>query len=226
MKHFLIFLLLPLAFSCRTGEMMVQEPSKKKEGSIAIKKVISIAPDFQFLDPRLSPSQAIEKQYQKRQGYLELLASSAQEAGVELEIYDPALKNNADAAYFNELLPLREKVFQVNKLQPVPLSIHRNHRGFNRFPLTFGMEKPILMESDFSYLAEKYGTPYFAVQGFYNLRFNRLFIPVHQSMMYHVLIDVTRGEIIYREIRVMPNGFKPEIVRPIFFDSYAILQNL
>jgi hypothetical protein len=89
-------------------------------------------------------------------------------------------------------------------------------------------------------MSEKYGTPYFSVQGVISIKYPNslaffwLFPPLglltelqnrNATYYYNIVVNVESTEVIYREFRMMYTTARPSNIDPILYDSFKLLQD-
>lgn len=227
--------------SCAGGAVLVESEKQFSQNPPQIKKIISIQPDFLSIDQRkkvedvVLDSEELEAEFQKH------LIQSAEKNGIELEILAPNTLKSNQIDYFNTLLPLKEKVLFANSRQEVSIDTYKNARQKNKLKALRGIyEYDLEFDLDFVGLAEKYGTPYFSINGMISIRKRKanrwvwlfLFPPSainsflrggYENIYYHVLVDVNRSEILYRELRSFEDPLTSGTLKAMLYDSFNIL---
>jgi len=217
-------LLLFLSSGCSiTGSLLINRSEDPHR--VEAQKVVSIQPTYfsrSLLNEDPNPILSME---QERATFETLLTKNAERAGIELDIYSPSQLQATDVDYFNDLLPLKQTILLANDLQDVDT---RYKRGGAFAPYTRTFRKPITLPVQYSALAEKYGTPYFSLQGLFDLEGRRRSslrnLSKHEILFYHVVVDVVKSEVIYRELRVMSKKPNESNLGVILYDSFSIFR--
>lgn len=198
---------------------MVVEASNSFYGQgKSIQKIISINPEFQVVSSNTSGEKLVELSALKQAEFFQQLQENARKFKIELVIFDPSLPENSPSDYFNDLLPLKEAVMQNMRLQEVESDKHPKKSSKMRNPPYRKFRKTFQLPTRFSHLTQKYGTPYFALHGLISAKYKG-----NQLLYYTIWVNVESSEIIYREIRVLPNKARPLILNTIIYDSFHIV---
>lgn len=208
-----------LLSSCAKGRLIVERSPDSLR--VAPQKVISITPDYSWFSP-LKEEDLVLRSEQRRDKFQEQLVKSAAAAGIELDIYSPSTLRANDVTYFNDLLPLRRYIFQVNRMQDIDIS-RRGSRG----GISLGtFDEPMVLPAEFSQLAETFGTPYFSVQGIITYKRRKAYrlrrFP--ESVFYQVIVDVVEGKVVYRELRRVDKPPTNGNLAIMIYDSFRIFQ--
>ncbi len=206
------------------------------------KYIISINPSFKVLlnskgkRTKKQNSYTDSKRQEKR--FNELLTDNAKKNGITLNVIDTDLLENNDASYFKYLAPLRKEILQVNYLQDFK-DINTSPSKSNSTE-TFYLEGPKI-STQYSHLAEIYGTPFFAIQGIsYQktihtnssesiLSSSKKLLPSissnDETLFFTVIADVARSQIVYREYRKIDANASETNLNSIIYDSFKIIAN-
>jgi len=232
----LVVLLACLLIGCTNGALLVE---RSREGyTTPPVKVVSIKPEYYWLT-RKKKEDVVLRSEKRLEGFEQRLERSARRAGVDLDIYTPSNLSATDFGYFNDLLPLRRYILRVNNLQETGARKDTRGGGLNARTQTFAIDPEI--PPDYSWLATKYGTPYFAVQGVITTTVKRpnmlawiyllpplaalYFVPKHESLYYQVVVDVVSSRVVYREVRTVNRPLNGHNLDVMLYDSFRILQN-
>lgn len=227
--------------SCAGGAILVESEEQFSQSPPQIKKIVSIQPDFLSIDKRKKVEDVVLDSEELEATFQKYLVQSAEKNGIELEILAPNTLKSNQIDYFNTLLPLKEKVLFANSRQNVSINTYKNARAKNKIKALRGIYKYDLeFDLDFVGLEKKYGTPYFSINGMISIRkrsANRwvwlfLFPPSainsflrggYENIYYHVLVDVNRSEILYRELRSFDDPLTESTLKSMLYDSFNIL---
>jgi len=236
--HTAIFLFVLLSLGACRGALQVDRVRDFKSKKTNIQKIVCIDPDFELLTT--SGNRKTERQY-KRASAKEIqlnniLVRNARKNNLILELVDTERLLPSNMEYFSQLAPLKREVLQVSFLQDfVNRKKRRNQQKvFNRY------EDGPTIGSHFSYLANEYGTRYFAVQGITTHRkpnsgrlvliltappfgVAELFSPEVDTYYYTIIADVVRAEIVYREIRKVDAPASDTNLNALIYDSFNII---
>jgi len=156
-----IFILSMLS-ACR-GALQVDRTRSFKSEKTNIGKIVCIDPDFELLitTSKRKAEHQFRRETAKEIQLNNILVRNAQKNNLTLELVDTERLLPGDMEYFSQLAPLKHEILQVSFLQDFLNKKKRRNRQkvFNRY------ENGPVIGSHFSYLADEYGTPYFAVQG-------------------------------------------------------------
>ncbi len=213
----LIFSLILIFSACR-GALQVDRVRDFKSRKTNIGKIVCIDPDFELLTT--TGTRKTEREY-KRASAKEIqlnniLVRNARKNNLTLELVDTERLLPSNMDYFSQLAPLKHEILQVSFLQDFLNRKKRKNRQkvFNRY------ENGPIIASHFSYLADEYGTPYFAVQGITTHR-----KPKNGPITYYytIIADVVRAEIVYREIRKVDAPTSDTNLNALVYDSFNII---
>ncbi|MEM6805754.1 MAG: hypothetical protein AAF696_30425 [Bacteroidota bacterium] len=244
--RFLAFYLLPLLMlqACSGGAILVESERKFSDTHQPIKKIVCIEPDFLSIDQRKKVEDVVLSSEDLEGSYQKYLVQTAKKNGIELEILSPNTLKANQIDYFNTLLPLKQKILFANSTQDISINSYKGRRvkyktKAGRGIYDYGLEFDI----DYASLAQKYGTPYFSINGLLNLKKRRkvgkwvwlfLFPPsgIHsfmrgnsETLYYHILVDVSRSEVVYREIRSFNDPLDKSNLKSMLYDSFNILND-
>lgn len=211
-----IFILLMLS-ACR-GALHVDRTRDFKSKKTNIGKIVCIDPDFELLitTNKRKAEQQFKRASAKEIQLNNILVRNAQKNNLTLELVDTERLMPNDMEYFSQLAPLKHEILQVSFLQDFLDKKKRRNRQkvFNRY------ENGPVIGSHFSYLADEYGTPYFAVQGITTHR-----KPNNGPLTYYytIIADVVRAEIVYREIRKVDAPASDTNLNALVYDSFNII---
>lgn len=241
-----LWLLIPL-FACQSGDILIESAAAKRGSKGNIEKIVTINPTYKFVDKREGQrkSHTLAISAQRQQEFFQALKDNADKVGIPIELFDPLNSNASDLSFFNELLPLKQSIMQANSQQRPELAYKGSSGRPNSRSEYFFIEDGIKIESSNSYLAEKYGTPYFAVHGLVSFT-NRgkdasavaaSFVPKSlqqlasdkpskESLYYCIIADVVKSELVYREIRYFRNGTYDKAIKSMILDSFKQIKKL
>lgn len=233
-------ILLLLLQSCggkRTATVFIQNEKKYYDLAPDIKKIIAIEPEFLWVDQKEEIEQVVLDSENLSAQFQQKLVSNAAVNGIELEIWAPNTLERKDVVYFNQLLPLKTAILTANSLQELESEKYKSSGYFAFTLIKAAYRQELEFDPDFESLAKKYGTPYFSLNAL--LTYPKT-IPLKSSssrpgprpvkvrpetLYYHVLVDVVRSEIIYREVRLYPKSLDIKSLQDILEHSYKMLKN-
>lgn len=205
-----------------------------------IKHLISISPDFELPAILSTSKSTIKTSYQKEdtKSIYETLERQAKANGIHLQIEGGEVLEDYNADYFNYLAPLKREVLKVLYLQDFS-EIEGNNKSSEPLKLH---PKGLKFGFHFSHLAEKYGTPYFALHGISYKRKNNAAnegtllaatVPSSGSLnfmtadgelvFYTIIADVSTSEIVYRELRQIDSSLSSSALKGVIKGSFAQL---
>lgn len=234
----LFFAMLSMLASCSGSLQIEKSPAYVKEVD-AITKIVTIEPNFENLDTRQPKLKRLieQKDYEKR--FNELLIANSEKNQIQLLLIDAQNLNIKDNHYFNYLLPLKQHILSTNFNQDV---LYKNKTNMSLFkPKSHFFEKTPQISSEYSWLANEYETPYFAIHGlistakkpkarwlwlllFPPLAMNYLLSENTDIYYYMIVVNIQGSEIIYREVRHVQATLSSENLNAMLYDSFKILK--
>ncbi|PCH69901.1 MAG: hypothetical protein COC01_00255 [Bacteroidetes bacterium] len=218
----------------------------KQSTNNPVTRVIVIDPEFEKIESKNS-LRNLSIVDNNNQEFIESLKDNAEKTKVEVDIIEHQNISNKNLNYFNVLLNLKRDIYNASRLQQPPDKIFYRNISFNsswtKPGKTQDIKNPINIPSKYSYLAKKYQTPFFAVQGILYVKkpnngdlgqlmlvppvgFASFFKPDHNTHYYYIIANVETGEIVYREYRTFYNKPSKVNLDPIIYDSYKVLTKL
>jgi len=236
--HIVIVLFVLLTLNACRGALHVDRTHGFKSKKTNIEKIVCIDPDFELLTT--TGKRKTERQFKQASAkeiqLNNILVRNAKKNNLTLEVIDTERLMPNDEEYFSELAPLKREILQVSFLQDFLNKKKKKKRQkvFNRY-----QDGPVI-GSHFSHLTTKYDTPFFAIQGITTHRKpNRgklillltalpfgvanLFSPEVDTYYYTIIADVTRAEIVYREIRKVDAAASDTNLNALVYDSFNII---
>ncbi|MBL4654204.1 MAG: hypothetical protein JKY33_00090 [Bacteroidia bacterium] len=218
----------------------------KQNTNNVVSKVIVIDPEFEKIESK-SSLRNLSIVDNDSQEFIESLKENAEKTKVEVDIIEHQNISNKNLNYFNVLLNLKRDIYNASRLQQPPDKKFYRNISFNgswtKPSNTKDIKNPINIPSKYSYLAKKYQTPFFAIQGVLYVKkmnnvdlgqlmlvppvgFASFFKPDHNTYYYYIIANVETGEIVYREYRTFYNKPTKANLDPIIYDSYRVLTKL
>jgi hypothetical protein len=228
-----------------TGALSIEKSEGFPEENDHIQSLVSLEPDFQKLDTRKAEEDKYLSSAEREEDFNDMLVRMAGESGIDLTVIDHNRLVENQMEYFNDECALRKEIFQANFYQVVSTEnkykIAPGIRSMFKAPWKIMSSEPRI-SSRFSYLAEKYNTPYFAVHGvqsFIRPIRNKaalvLFNPVEgivsliktnsDTYYYTIITNVVTGRVIYREIRLCYERPTDGVLKPLIYDSFKIIKH-
>jgi hypothetical protein len=237
---FVLFIGISLLNSCSTGKTYIDKTETFSIKDETVKHIISINPNF-ILPATLNPEIAKNKPIISRQEVLwfyEILQENAKVHGIHLQIEGAAETiEGFDSNYFNYLAPLKREILQVLSLQDFA-DVNKKESSTKMIQKH---KNGLVISSHYSHLAEKYGTPYFALQGIsYIPRADEskgevilaAAVPTNdlsfitsdvETVYYTVIVDVSLSEIVYKEFRIIKTNNLQKNFDSIVDDSFSLI---
>lgn len=239
---YLLLIMSPMLLfnSCSTGKVYIDKTTSFAIKNETIKHIISINPNFNLpatLDPEMADKTPALTSRDALWFY-KSLERNAKENGIVLQIEGAAETiEGYDSNYFNYLAPLKREILQVLYLQDFS-DVNRGEiatKAINKH------KNGLMISSHFSHLAEKYGTPYFAIQGISFVPKNdsgtedlllAAAVPTNdlsfvtanvETVYYTVIVDVSLSEVVYREFRVIKIDSSQKQFNAIIDDSFSLI---
>ncbi|MGB1205241.1 MAG: hypothetical protein ACPG5B_06320 [Chitinophagales bacterium] len=234
----LFFLMLNALSSCSGSLHIEKSPDYHDEASV-IQKIVTIEPNFENLDTRQPKLKRLleQKKYEKK--FNELLVSNSEKNKIQLLLIDAQNLKPKDNHYFNYLLPLKQHILSTNFNQDV---LYKSKTKVSLFkPKSHFFEQTPQISSEYSWLADEYETPYFAIHGlisavkqprarwiwlllFPPLAMNYFLSENTDIYYYMIVVNLQSSEIIYREVRHVQASLSSENLNAILYDSFKVLK--
>lgn len=239
--YFFIFIIGVFVFnSCSTGKVYIDKTETFSIKDETVKHIVSINPNF-ILPATLNPENsdnALIINSRDALWFYDNLKSNAKKYGIHLQIEGATETiEGFDSNYFNYLAPLKREILQVLYLQdfsdvnddaPSTKMIQKHKNG-------------LFISSHYSHLAEKYGTPYFALQGISYIPKTEnnnaeiilaaavptddlSFVTANvETVYYTVIVDVSLSQIVYKEFRIIKTNNLQKNFDAITNDSFSLI---
>lgn len=202
----------------------VQTESSFKRHKDEFTKAVSIDPDIIWIQKVKDQESQLLQREDRETLIHSLLQKNAKRAGIDLAVISSQNLKPDQVSYFNDLLPLKEQILQSNFLQET--SLKRKSGKINPSIYRSIFETPPIIDSEYSWLAEEYGTPYFLFQGLIVSKKYQLLSSNWKNLYFTLIVNVERGEIVYREVRAFTTKPAPNHLNGIFYDSFNIIRRL
>lgn len=224
-KIFYVYLVISMcACTGRHQFLVVETESSFKKHKKEFRKAIAIDPDIIWIEKvKDAESQLLQKEDREELIHA-LLEKNAALAGIDLQVISPLNLKADQVSYFNELLPLKEQILQSNFLQET--STKSKFRLFKPSYYKNSFKIAPILDSEYSWLAEEYGTPYFLFQGLIVRKEKVILQPNWRNLFFAIMVNVERGEIVYREIRGFETPPQSTHLNGIFYDSFNIIRRV
>ncbi|MFT5833497.1 MAG: hypothetical protein ACI97N_001124 [Cognaticolwellia sp.] len=235
-----LFIGISLLNSCSTGKTYIDKTETFSIKDKTVKHIISINPNF-ILPATLNPEIAKNKPIINRQEVLwfyKILQENAKVHGIHLQIEGAAETiEGFDSNYFNYLAPLKREILQVLYLQDFA-DVNKKESSTKMIQ---EYKNGLVISSHYSHLAEKYGTPYFALQGISYIPKTdeskgevilAAAVPTNdlsfitsdvETVYYTVIVDVSLSEIVYKEFRIIKTNNLQKNFDSIVDDSFSLI---
>lgn len=241
LSFFLAILYVLSLQSCASGGVLVQKPENTKAQPILYEKVISIEPDIVIIDQRKNVEDYVLDTETQEELYQKYLVESAAKHNVKLEVYAPNTIKAEEVDYFNSLLPLKKHIlFAMSQQEAKVEEVDYNGNKYKLYAEHVWFQNHLEFDASYGHLAEKYGTPYFSLHGLISYKkrkirkwiwlaifppigINSFFRKTSETLYYHVVVDVVKGEIVHRELRSFRDQLSDNALQAILYDSYNIL---
>lgn len=231
-----LLLILNSGCSGNGGELLITKPQKSERVKLN-KKIVLIDPSFLMMDSRKKESEIFLASDDRESKMTTSIVDLAARNDIELQVIDIDQIGADEVSYFNDILPLKKNIY---------LSFGNSDLEGKRVKGRAKADEQTIAQlpkisSEFSYLSEKYGTPNFQVNGVvsYIKRDLRgimvlffvppwgaleLMRPNARTYYYSITVDVERAEIIYSEVRLLRTTPSERNLKPMIYDSYAMLR--
>ncbi|MFK7950515.1 MAG: hypothetical protein AB8G11_23210 [Saprospiraceae bacterium] len=238
---FLLLIMFSTVFfnACSTGRIYIDRTASFDIADKSIKHIVSVSPNFSLpatLDPTIADKRPVLSGRDAIWFY-QNLTNNAKNHGIHLQIEGAAeMIEGYDSNYFNYLAPLKREILQVLSLQDFSdVNKHNNLQPAKNY------QNGLIISSHYSHLAEKYGTPYFAIQGISFVPKNEngeqelllaaalptndlSFVTANvETVYYTVIVDVSLSQIVYREFRVIKINSNQKQFNSIIDDSFSTI---
>lgn len=243
-----LFTILLLLSSCRMGYVEVEKSIAFASENFRSKKVICVNPEidsYKMGGSTVVTAKQVSKA--KKNSYRKSIKKMGKKNGIDFEIISAEQLNQNDTDYFNVILRLKSEILESLSLQKPVLSDEENKlkglkKLFNPKPKIIHTKWEVspIISSEYSYLAEKYGTPYFNIQGVFHLKQAQtniallMILPLalvdliqnyDHCVFYNILIDVEKSEIVFRELRISERRARKGVISPMLYESYYMMTN-
>lgn len=225
-----------ILISCAgSGELIVEKHNSVQKNQV--KKMVVIEPDYSLVKLAKRANRKYLKNSSKEKQFGELLKKNGERNKINVVLKDANSLGAAETDYFNYLIPLKREILAANFRQKAEYGETKAQTAFKEGYLEL-TESPVF-SSKFSHLSEKYGTPYFSVQGVLSVikphklkanlfiipqAVNALINPKVESLFYNIVVNVNSGEVVYREARVFNTLATDDDLSLIIYDSFQILR--
>jgi len=199
-------------------------------------KVVSISPDFEVITSTARDNPRHFQFYKKaEEDFLAAIHENADRLSIEIEVINETKSLNVNSDFYNTLAPLKQEILNAAYMQEFQGG-NKNSRlnGIYQFK-----KKPII-SSAYSYLAKEYATNYFAVQGINihkkprtsNFLLVILFPPLGLYNLahietdlyyYNIVADVSKGEIVHKELRKVAQSINKSTINAMIYDSFKLM---
>jgi len=230
---------------CGTGYLLVEKSGYLRNNTDQIKKIVCISPTYVGYEINRKEIVSIASNVEKKQIEVEeiiLLCSKLNY--VEVELIKSREISEEDVDFLNEYQRLNKAMSLAISNQ----SRETEHFFEGFFKYLFGVNSGINttywtlspeIPSEFSYMAEKYGTPYFSIQGITSIHYPNegtlqwLIPPLgllkqiqdrDLTVFYHLVVDVEKSEVIFHEVRSTYRKPLKRVLEPMIYESYNLLK--
>ncbi len=201
-----------------------------------IEKIVSVSPDFEVVtstsmeDPRdFKFYKTVEK------NFIEAIKTNGERNGLEIEVINETKNLDITSDFYNKLAPLKQEILHAAFMQEFEGgSKNSKLNGIYKFN-----KKPII-SSEYSHLSKEYSTNYFAIQGINihkkpragNFLLVLLFPPLGLYNLahietdlyyYNIVADVSKGEIVHKELRKVTQSINKSTINAMLYDSYKLM---
>ena len=236
--YYIALIAILMATSCKSALLVERSPEHKYEAA-KIEKIISLDPEYRHWDARKGDDANLLKSEEREEMFSKALVRNAKKAGIELVLIQKEELGPNDLDYFNIVAPLKQQIMIANTLQDV--SLGRTKGGNYLKPPSKEFKDTPIFTSEYSDLAKKYGTPYFAVHGLFSIVDKRkvpwgwwftippiaaikMAKPNALTYYYTAVVNIETSEVLYREVRFVNRGAIVDVVEPMIYDSFRILE--
>ena len=235
----ILLLILLNALSSCSGSLHIEKSTAYLEEVNEIKKIVTIEPNFENLDIRQPKLIRLIEQKDYEARFNKLLIANSEKNNIQLLLIDAQSLDAKDNNYFNHLLPLKQHILSTNFNQDVLYKSKTNVSLFK--PKSHFFEETPQISSEYSWLANEYKTPYFAIHGlvsaakqpkarwfwlllFPPLAMNYLLSENTDIYYYMIVVNVQNSQIIYREVRHVQASLSSENLNAMLYDSFKVLK--
>lgn len=212
-NRLLILFIAIVSMSCSRDFILVQRSEDFAIEEESIDKMICVSPQVRIL----SKESKVElwKQERLKKILTKQVEKSAKRTNFNLEI--ASFNNNTDSVnYYKDLLRLRFELILANNKQETAFNF-QSAPGSNAILKKVFVYPPAL-KHEFAEFSEKYGTPYYSFIGLYKRD--------KHFLLYHVIVNTSSAETVYREIRRVGSiHFRRTTISQMVYDSFAMVKN-
>ena len=236
LKAFLFCLLQWSVVYFSSAQIVIERSEDLDIQDIKSKKLMVLMPEMDFIFGKAE----VEKDYLKSSefaGFVNITIEKAAKAnGFTVEIISANGLVESDMSFFTDFVSLKQNIFQTNNLQNHPFNKSGvEDNSVQKIYTTVFVEPPRILP-EYSYLAQKYKTPYFALMGWININTKDLKDAIRipysfrynsrYSVLYFIIVNVEKARIEYREFKITPFMFMKVNAYSVLYDSYFYLNNL
>ena len=227
--------------SCTSGELIIEEKSEFYQSHGYIRKIVSIDPEFLLLDQRRKVEDFVMDTEDREAEFKDYLVENAEKNGIDLQVFSPNTLKAEQIEYYNSLLPLKKQVLFALSTQQTKIEKRKNKGdSFKIKPTRNFFDNNLEIDLTYGNLAEDFGTPYFSLNGVISIKkrkrskwiwvvllppvgINSLLRNSAETLYYHVVVDVSKSEIVYAELRTFHDALSSVGLKSMIFDSYSLL---
>jgi hypothetical protein len=208
----MILLLLALCGCSGSGLMYYLHNPDDPQTRQSVKKMICINPVFSTeKGKKKSATEAVEMYEAKNRRFQELLLDNAGKARVNLQLIDGNHLKSSDQDYFNDLAPLFNQMLIAVNLQGDSYET----RYVRKSEVEGSWEWSPLVDSRFSFLSKKYGTPYFMFARLLQKESRNV-----RTVWQAIVVNVEAGTIRRAEYRITGIGPSMDYLDSMMYDFF------
>lgn len=229
-----LLVLVILNWVCLSAQIIIEKVEGFSNEELSSNKIILINPHFN----KYSIVENVEEDYfnkEKNQLVFEKALKNTLNKlkNINIEIETDRNNSSIDTDYYNYLLKLNENIIFVNNFQDHPFNNNESKLLMPRYQEKVFVQTPRL-QPVFSELISKYNTRYYAIYGIIsvdaskrksgvNTNFDGFINFGKASFSYLIIVNVEKGEIIYREYKKMHFNMKRKYLLTTVYNTFYSL---
>lgn len=232
-----------LSFSGCYSTLIMEKSNNYSANAKDLKKIVFIDPSLMISDGRKANDMRYFSSGNREEKLVEIIKSSADKNNIKAEVIDKENLSGADIDFFNYLIPIRNEVLNSILMCEVEYDKSSRHRTGNNYikaPVNLMQNTPEI-SSKYSWLSDKYKTPYFCVSSIITRiekkrkRWGLMILlppiglpisltPAIRTYYVNALVNVETGEVVYRELRVLSERPTTDVMNMMVYDSFRLMK--
>jgi hypothetical protein len=236
-KKLFLSIILLFCIQVMSAQVIIERSDDFDLKDLKQKKLIVLLPEVSFLTGEYEVEQNYLKSGELNAKYVSNIESAAKANGFNIDIKSVKNMKREELSYYPDFISLKQNIFQSNNIQEHPF----NKTGYSNTWYEEKIVKKVFVEPprilpEFSYLAEKYNTPYFAIISWISInttnlqdnarRQNNFRYDSKYSILYFIIVNTEKSIIQYRELKMIPYELTNITLYPVLYDTFFYLKQL